>query len=366
MVRGATQQCSRPMERRDLARIAQMFAAAFRKGRQAPGLEAYLEALCFGSPHLSPDNGSRVFEDESGTVCAAVLSVPMRFRVEGQLVTARLLCNFMAVGGAGPRGAANLSRHFRGKRHDFLFADTALEASTIHWKAGGGRVLPVQSLEWRRLFRPLSAETPRLHRSLRSEAGQMALTPLRLVDAGLRRRYKHLAARMPEGLAVESVGPARFLFEAGPMLGRFSVRPDWDPAEFAWLTRMVESNQRLGPLRYCLVTDAGGATIGAAAYCGSGRGRASVLNLLCLEERERETVAALLADLDRQGYAEARGMTQPFMMPALQAMAHVTFRHRGFFCAGGRLPALHRAIDRDLLYAEGLSSESWSRLLTDF
>lgn len=354
------------MERRDVAGVAAIFASAFRNGRQAPGLEAYLEALCFGSPHLSSDNGSRVFEDESGTVRAAILSVPMRFRVEGQLVTARLLCNFMASGEAGSRGAASLSRYFRGKRHDFLFSDTAVETSSHHWRAAGGHVLPIQSLEWRRLFRPLAAEVPRLHRALRSRAGQIALAPLRLLDAGLRRRHRRLVARMPEGLAVEAVGPARFLFEARPMLGRFSVRPDWDPAEFAWLMRMVESNPGLGALRFCLVTDAGGAIIGAAAYCGSGRGRASVLNLLCLEGRERESVAALLADLDRQGYAEARGMTQPFLMPALQAMAHVTFRHRGFFCVAGRLPALHRAVEQELLYAEGLSSESWSRLLTDF
>ncbi len=366
MLRDARQRSGRPMERRDVAGVAAMFAMAFRNGRHDPGLDAYLESICFGSPHVSPEIGSRVFENEAGALCAAILSVPLRFRVEGQPVTARLLCNFMAAGEEAARGAASLSRHFRGRHHDFLFTDTSSEVSAGHWKAGEGRVLPIQSLEWRRLFRPLLAEVPRLHRALRGSVGQTALAPLRLVDAGLRRRYPRLVAKMPSGIEVEEVGAARFLSEVRPMFGRFSVHPDWDQAEFSWLTEMVESNPALGRLRFSLSRDASGAVIAAAAYCGAGRGRATVLNLLCLEGRERESVSALLADLDRQGHSEACGMTQPFLMLALQAQPHMVFRHRGYFCMAGRMPALHRAADQDLLYAEGLSSESWSRLLTDF
>ena len=194
----------------------------------------------------------------------------------------------------------------------------------------------------------------------------MLLSPLGLLDEGARRHRPLLVAHMPDGMTVEQVGATQFLVETRPMFGRFSVHPDWDPSEFAWLSRMVAANPSLGPLNFALMRDTSGATVGAAAYCGVGRGRASVLNLLCLEGRERESVAALLADLDRQGYCEARGITQPFLMHALQAQKHMSFRHRGFFCIAGRLPALHRALDQDLVYAEGLSSESWSRLLTDF
>ena len=366
MLRDAMQHSSRPMERRDLGAVAAMFASAFRGGRIAPGLEAYLEAFCFGHPQLAPEIGSQVYENEAGELSAAILCVPLRFRVDGQPVTARLLCNFMAVGETGARGAACLSRHFRAKRHDFLFSDTASDASATHWKTGGGRILPIQSLEWCRVFRPLSACARRLHRSLRGEVGALLLSPLGLLDEGARRHRPLLVAHMPDGMTVEQVGATQFLVETRPMFGRFSVHPDWDPSEFAWLSRMVAANPSLGPLNFALMRDTSGATVGAAAYCGVGRGRASVLNLLCLEGRERESVAALLADLDRQGYCEARGMTQPFLMHALQAQKHMSFRHRGFFCIAGRLPALHRALDQDLVYAEGLSSESWSRLLTDF
>lgn len=366
MLRDAAQRSGRPMERGDLGAVAAMFASAFRGGRVAPGLEAYLEAFCFGHPQLTPEIGSQVYENEAGELSAAILCVPLRFRVEGQPVTARLLCNFMAQGETGARGAACLSRHFRAKRHDFLFSDTASDASATHWKTGGGRILPIQSLEWCRVFRPLSACARRLHRSLRGEAGALLLAPLSLLDKVARRHRPLLVAQMPDGVSVQEVGAAQFLVETRPMFDRFSVCPDWDRSEFAWLSRMVEANPALGRLRFSLIRDAGGATIGAAAYCGAGQGRASVLNLLCLEGRERESAAALLADLDRQGYCEARGATQPFLMQALQAQRHMSFRHRGFFCIAGRMPALHRAVDQNLFYAEGLSSESWSRLLTDF
>lgn len=366
MLREAMQHASRPMERRDLGAVAAMFASAFRGGRIAPGLEAYLERFCFGHPQTSPEVGSRVYESETGELSAAILCVPLRFRVEGQPVTARLLCNFMAVGETGARGAACLSRYFRAKRHDFLFSDTASDASATHWKTGGGRIMPIQSLEWCRVFRPVSASARSLHRFLRGEAGALVLAPLSLLDKAARRRRPLLVAHMPDGVSVQEVGATQFLVEARPMLGRFSVHPDWDPSEFAWLSQMVEANPALGPLRFSLIRDATGASIGTAAYCGTGQGRASVLNLVCLEGRERESVAALLADFDRQGYCEARGATQPFLMRALQAHRHMSFRHRGFFCIAGRMPALHRALDQDLVYAEGLSSETWSRLLTDF
>jgi hypothetical protein len=53
-------------------------------------------------------------------------------------------------------------------------------------------------------------------------------------------------------------------------------------------------------------------------------------------------------------------------MNALYRQNHVTFHHRGYFCMATRDEALRdRALAGDI-YIGGLSSESWSKLITDF
>lgn len=360
------------MEPRDLATVARLFLVVFRNSESepTPDLLSYLEELCFGSPALTPDNGSLVYENRSGEIIAALIAVPMRFRIGGRQVTARLLCSFMCRGSAGMRAAACLNHHFHSVQYDLVFSDTAQIQSVGHWRAGGGDMLPVESLAWRRVFRPLQAGLGRLEAPGKGRAQRMLAmglrVPARLADGVVRSLYPRFRAGATAGSVARTVEAADFCAAAPALLTRFDVHPDWSAPDFAWSCSMVARNTKLGPLRFCLIEDGEGRTVGAAAWCGAPQKQAMVLNLLCEEGRERDCVAAFLALLDRSGHSHAVGMTQTFLLPALQMQPHVCFWHRGFFCFASRNPDVYAAAASGRFYAGGLASESWSRLLNDF
>lgn len=360
------------MERRDLDTVARLFLAVFRDRKETPSADllSYLEELCFGSPALTPENGSLVYENRSGTILAALIAVPMRFRVGGRQVTARLLCSFMCCGPAGMRAAACLNHHFHGLSYDLVFSDTAQVQSVGHWRAGGGDMMPVESLAWCRVFRPLQASLERLERPGKGRASRalarVLRAPAHVADGLVRRAYPRFRANGSDQLSARMVDAAAFAGVAPALLSRFDVYPDWSGEDFSWVCAMAARNTRLGPLRFCLVEDGEGRAVGVAAWCGSAGGEANVLNLLCEDGRERECVAEVLDLLEQAGHSHAVGMTQTFLFPALQMQPHVCFRHRGFFCFSSSDSDVRAAGAGGRFYAGGLASESWSRLLNDF
>jgi hypothetical protein len=379
---GAAQQggCVRAMTLDDLPQVSRMFLSVFRgraSGRTGE-LETYLQALCFGSPLLSQDNGSLVHQAPDGALDGVLLSIPMSFLVDGRPVLGRLLCSYMSFGRSGLRAAAALNRHFRGVPHGFLFSDTSSAQSSGHWRAAGGETLAVESLDWQRVFRPMAALETRLRVRLRAHlpaiarflsASPSALTaPLTgLVDRALRRVRKSLRAPETNSVRIEAVDTERFRKAADDLLSRFRVRPNWLAGEFSWLCEMAGRNPDLGDLHLELAFEQGAAAPFAAfAYCGRPGGRVAVLNLIAGVGREDLATAALLGHLDRQGFAQARGIVNGANLVALQMQRRMTFRHRGFFCFSSHDEAVREAARSGDLYAGGLASESWSRLVTGF
>lgn len=357
----------RPMTPRDIPTVARLFSKTFRSGKTeiAPELAPYLEAVFFGSPHYRPESGSIVYDNGSG-VSSAILAVPMEIAVHGRPVIAKLLCAFMADGKEGAAGAAHLARHLRAAKQDMCFSDTSSPVSADHWVAGGGVVLPVQSLEWHRSFRPLSAAAlagSRLVPLLRSRG---VLHPLGWIDGALRRRRSSLHPAPASGCRVVEASPEEFFSCAGRMMERFAIRPVWSKPEFDWLLSVAALNRGLGTLQFRNVVDDSGRVIGTFLFFGRNRQEAMVLNVLCEEGREFEVIGQMFFHLDAEGYAQASGIAQPFMMNAVLRQRWLLFKHRGYFCMVTRHAEIKDAALRNDIYIGGLASESWSRLLTDF
>ncbi|WP_186392944.1 MULTISPECIES: GNAT family N-acetyltransferase [unclassified Pannonibacter] len=355
----------RPMRQDDLPVVAGLFGRVFRPSgvRDAAALEAYLGELLFGSPSYSEASGSLVHDHPSSGVTAAVLSVPMTFNVEGARVTARLLCSFMSEGREGRSGAARISGALRAKRQDFLLSDSASPLSAKHWIAVGGQVLTTQSLEWRRILRPVSAARVIAGQRLPRLRPLLALLPCGAVDVLARRLKPALVPEVRNELSVEETDAAVFLKTARPLLSRFPVHPLWPDEEFAWLTGLAAQNLALGTLRFGCIRDASG-VFAALAWYTDGR-KATVLHLLTEEGREFDAVTSMLAAFEAAGHVIAEGMAQPFLMRALLSQRWISFSPRGFFCIGSRFSSVNDAARRGDLYAGGFASESWSRLLTD-
>lgn len=358
---------TRAMRRDDIPAVARMFNKIFRKrdGEAKEELKRYLDAVFFGSPNYTPETGSVVYDDGAGGIASAILSVPMRFTAHGRPVTARLLCAFMSDGPRGPLGAARLARSMRARLQEMCFSDNASPVSAGHWLAGGGAILPVQSLGWRRAFLPLAAATLRPSGKV-VPGGSLLAAPLRLIDRALLRLKPSLRPAPAAGCSTEQVSPNAFFDCAKTMTQRFPVRPLWTKAEFDWLVGIAALNERLGELHCRSVHDAEGRRIGVFLFQGKAKATASVLNMLCEEGRESEVADQMFACLAQEGYALATGMAQPFMMRAISRQSLLTFRHRGHFCLVTRHADIADTAARNEILIGGLASESWSRLLNDF
>lgn len=305
-------------------------------------------------------------EKGNGDIDSAILSVPMQFDVNGRRIVARLLCAFMVDGKTGAAGAARLARSVRAVRQDLCFSDSSSPVSADHCVAGGGVILPIQSLEWQRFFRPLAAAAVLAGRRLPIFRARPVVGALGLIDRVLRWWSPSSKPTVATGCQARTASLDEFLRCAAPMLERFSVRPTWSKSEFDWLVDLAAMNRSLGTLQCRKVVVDDGRTIGAFLFFGRPNGMASVLNLLCEDGREADVTAAMYACLDAEGYALATGMAQPFLMNAISRQRWLCFRHRGYFCMVTRHADIKQAALGGDIYIGGLASESWSRLLTDF
>lgn len=358
----------RAMERSDLPAVADLFTRAFRKNNQATDsqLAGYLETVFFSSPLYTPDVGSLVHLNETSTIDSAILAMPVEFIVHGRPVTARVLCAFMAEGKSGAAGAARLARMLRAARQDFCFTDNASPVSADHWVAGGGLVLPVQSLEWHRTFRPAAAALDMARRRVKLLAKLPLQGLARIADSFVRRSRTSFAAAPQDGVTSTPISLPQLMEQAQVMMERFSVHPVFSKPEFDWLVAAAKLNTSLGELQCRSITDAQGKIIGCYLYFGADGRSAVVMNIFCHERQEALVVAQIFADLDNLGYASAQGMAQPFLTQAVLRQRHLVHKHTGYFCLVTRHADLKEAAIGDGFYAGGLASESWSRLLHDF
>lgn len=356
------------MSRGDIPAVARLFSKIFRnrKDAVAPGLEAYLETVLFGSPHYRPERGSIVHDSSTGEVDSTILAIPMEFSVHGRPIIARLLCAFMADGKEGAAGAARLARQMRAAKQDMCFSDNSSPVSADHWVAGGGVVLPIQSLEWRRIFRPLVAGAVATSRRMPWLASPGILRPLRRLDRAISQRRSSITPAAVPGCRTIPASPDEFLHCAGPMIERFPIRPVWAKQEFDWLFLVAAMNRSLGELHCRMVVDQDGRSIGAFLFFGKAGAAATVLNIVCAANREFDVIGQMFASLDAEGYASASGISQPFLMNAISRQRWLSFKHRGYFCMVTRHAEIKDAALRNDIYIGGLASESWSRLLTDF
>ena len=359
---------TRAMTRADIPAIGRLFNKVFRSRGSTAGddLCRYIETVFFGSPFYAPEQGSIVHENGNGEIDSAILSVPMEFDAKGRRIVARLLCAFMVDGRAGAAGAARLARSVRAARQDLCFSDSSSPVSADHCVAGGGVILPIQSLEWQRFFQPIAAAAILAGRRIPALRARPVVAALRLFDRAFRRWVPSSKPSGANGCRAQAASPDEFLRCAAAMLERFSVRPTWSKAEFDWLVSVASMNGSLGALECRKVIRDDGRTIGAFLFLGSPKGMASVLNVLCEEGRETDVTAAMFACLDAEGYAVATGMAQPFLMNAISRQRRLFFRHRGYFCMVTRHADIKEAALSGDIYIGGLASESWSRLLTDF
>lgn len=354
-----------PMRPQDAPEVAALFYKVFRSGGPPPPeFLAYFRESFFGAPFYDEAQASQIYCNEEGRVTAAILAIPMQVRCGDLVLLGRLASNFMADPDRPSRGAAGLVMTLRMRHQDFCFSDSCNEVSARHWQALGCEVLPLQSLDWRRLFRPTSVLMhrfgARLPRWLSAPLG-LAARPL---DVVIRRVVPGLAMKRPgQGGPMTSEA---FIAEAPALLDRFTLRPVWSETELRWLLAMAARNTLDGPLQFRQLRDGEGRLHGCSVFYARPGGMARILNCLAHPGAEIEVLEDLLAHLDQMGCAGARGMAQPFLMGALRIQRFIGLLPRGAYGLSTRHPEILDAIRRGDAFLGGLMGEDWSRLLNDF
>jgi len=352
-----------PMHKADIPEVAAIFYRAFRRAGRHPGTEfhAYLERSFFGSPCYDPAEGGMVHRGSDGMIDSALLVIPMQVSVHGRLITGRLMSNYMTDPQRRTRGGADMVLTIRARNQEFCFSDSANEVSAGHWKAVGGKVLPIYSLDWRVVFRPAGWLASRARARLPLGLHRLASMLMRPVDAVLGRRT-------PAGYAgrAEPMSRQDFIAAAPRLVERFAIHPVWAPAELGWLLDMAALNTVDGPLQLLAVRDDAGSLLGCCVFYARAGGVAKVLNILTHQRHEAIVVGLLLAHLDAMGCVAARGMAQPFLMQALGLQKGMAFLPRGAYCISTRHADIVDAALKGDCYLGGLMGEDWSRLVTDF
>jgi hypothetical protein len=354
------------MTKADIPEVAALFFRAFRAPGSMPAPEflAYLEASFFGSPSYDPAVGGLVHRAPDGHLDGALAVVPMKVSVNGRILTGRLMSNYMTDPGRRTRGGADMVLTLRSRNQEFCFSDSANPVSADHWKAVGGMVLPIQSLDWRRIFRPaawlLSRVAPRLPATLVATLPMMA-KPL---DAVFRRAMPGLVPAI--SVQGRTMTRADFVATAPGLVSRFALHPVWESDELNWLLDMAALNKVDGPLSLHAAYGPEGELLGCSVFYARPGGVARVLNILARRGAETPVVANLLHHLDAMGCIAAAGMAQPFLMQALGRQKGIAFVPRGAYCISTRHADIIDAAARGDVYLGGLMGEDWSRLVTDF
>jgi hypothetical protein len=358
----------RLMQLADVPAVARLFLKIFR-GVDKPAsldLEEYLRTLVLESPSYSEAMGTRLYEQQDGRIRSALLTVPMRFVACGNVVPGRLLGVFMTDANKEAVGAAELILALRPRGANFGFCDSASPTSCNHLLAIGGKPIPLQSLEWLRSFRPMSALVGRLAERVlrRRDPGFAAL--MRPVDVLLRRLVNGTDVQEPSGLSVTEMSVEAFLKHAPLLIAHYAVRPLWSEDELAWLVSLAARNTQLGAFTIQAVEDLAGAVIGCFVYYAAPGRIAQVLNILSLPGREIAVLDAMFRHLDHTGHVEARGRAQLALMRGLALQRWLVFRHKAFAVAVTRSQDVSDAVARGDVYIGGLAGEDWSRLMYDF
>lgn len=358
----------RPMDQADLDQVAELFSRNFRNAASfdAEDFKAYISAVFFDPSLYSKEHGSIVYENEAGRILASVFALPMQISAHRRVYTGRLMSFLMKDREASSHAVRLISMQLRARNQDFCFSDTANSLTRKLVLAGGGEVLPVQSLKWRRIYRPGAHLGLKVSRKLPAKAGRIARTLAGIGDPIIRKVESALVPENSGQARSWEIDLDRFHQLAMAYLPAYSVRPAWSRSEFDWIINQARKNTSLGQCFIREVVDGEGKNAGAYIYFLNQGGYAEVFNIIYAPGRESVAVDELLVHCDREGYVAVGGMNQPFMMPPLSEHKYVSFRHRGHFWILTRHRDIIDAIRRNDIYLGGLASEAWSRLMTDF
>jgi hypothetical protein len=356
---------ARSLRQSDIAGVAQLFQQRFRDpGKPASAqLGAYLEEVFLNHPWQDSEQTSKVVVDGDGKVQGFVGVFPQRYLHKDNVVRTSVLGTLMSSDpGRNPLVGAKLLRSALSGSQELSISESANPLSLKMWEKSGGATLPLFSLSWLRVLKPVALSLAML--SERHPIFSNAAPLANGLDSLARRfgpDFLSIAADGPQGKD-DGVGPDEFAAAIPALSTRYDIRPQWDKTILTWLLQHAESKSAYGPVMMRLVKDRKGRTVGGYIYYGKPRGAAFVLQFFAEPGAERLVVDNLLAHANTSGFAAVRGRLQPEFLDALVRQKSMLFR-RSATVIHTRSASLQAAFAGPNALITGLAAEAWTKLI---
>jgi hypothetical protein len=230
------------------------------------------------------------------------------------------------------------------------------------WEKSGGVTLPLHSLSWIRILKPVSWPFAALaeKRSFVSAIVPVA-SKLDWLARAVTRDVFAIASDGPQQKG-NDVGPDEFAAAVPALCARYRIKPLWDEPILAWLLRHAAADGPFGAQTMRLVRGRGDRVIGGYIYSGKRNGVASVLQLFAEPGAERSVVDNLLTHAAATGFSAVRGRVQPEFLDALARQKSLLLR-RSATVIHTRNESLRASLVGESALITGLAAEGWSRLV---
>jgi hypothetical protein len=359
---------ARSLRTSDVEGVARLFQKTFRDPRKAApaSLAAYIEAIFLNHPWQDKDRVSKVVVGADGVVTGFVGVLPQRLQFGERVIRTSVLGSLMShEPQRNPLVGARLLRAALHTQQDVAMSESANPLSLKMWEKSGGVTLPLHSLSWARILRPVSLPMALLGERVPFARKATALTaPLdrlahRLVP-------QMLAVEAPDGPAGDDVEVSADEFASAipALCARYSLRPVWDAGILRWMLDHAAAKARYGAMNMRLVRGRGDRIVGGYIYHGKSGGIAFALQLFAEPKFERLVVGSLLSHVTARGFAAVLGRSQPEFLDALVRQHSLLFR-RAAAVMHTRNDELRTALLGGNALITGLAAEAWTRLIGD-
>lgn len=309
----------REFRRDDIGRVARLWMKVFRaRSRPAsPALQEYFRDIFFDNPWRGEGLPSLVYEDGERQIVGFLGVIPRRMRFRGESLRVAVATQLMVDESRCPAyAAARMLRRFLAGPQDLSLSDGANPAGEKLWRACGGEVAVLHSLQWTRVLRPAQHLRARLRQRPRLALAALPAWPLAWsVDACLERsglsRWRPApsaeAAALEEGTLDEHV----LLQGIAQPCVRRALMPEYSAESLRWLLRHAADKRNHGRLRSAALRRPGGALAGWYLYYLERGGVAQVLQFGAMPGLAPAVIDRLLGRAFDEGAVAITGGVEP-------------------------------------------------------
>lgn len=350
-----------------------MFLRILRQETSADGgaaLADYLGDLFCDPFGRDGEIASRVHVAQDGRLTGFIGVLPQAMELEGERLRAAICTTWMVDDHeADPFAGARLLKAVLSGPQDLTFSETSNDLSTAMWRRMGAHVLASYSLEYLRVIRPagFAARMAANRFRLLGAFAPLARLADQVVGAGANRlsfaRYRPSAGKA-DALVETEPDEGELVTAIQELVVHHPLHPRWSDEQLSRMLVHARLKVKHGARVQRILRTRGGRLAGLFIYFGDRGGIGRVMQVMAAPGMAGLVVERLLADAHARGLVAIRGRTQPALLDAMLDRKFA-FLHASSTVFHTSRPELADAATQGRAFLNGLSGESWTRLIGD-